>query len=64
MRADHQDIDTLPELILEIKKALRVLPKVDVLSPFRVHFVSYGSYCLNIQVRWAPTRDGGAQIGD
>lgn len=36
-------------MILEIKKALRVLPKVDVLSPFRVHFTTFGPYCLNLQ---------------
>lgn len=43
-----QDFETLPEVILEIKKALRVLPKVDVLSPFRVHFTQFGSYCLSL----------------
>jgi hypothetical protein len=45
----YQDFETLPEVILEIKKALRVLPKVDVLSPFRVHFTTFGPYCLNLQ---------------
>lgn len=44
----YQDFETLPEIILEIKKALRVLPKVDVLSPFRVHFTQFGSYCLSL----------------
>ena len=44
----YQDFETLPEVILEIKKALRVLPKVDVLSPFRVHFTQFGSYSLSL----------------
>ncbi len=44
----YQDFETLPEVILEIKKALRVLPKVDVLSPFRVHFTQFGDYCLSL----------------
>ena len=44
----YQDFETLPEVILEIKKALRVLPKVDVLSPFRVHFTQFGAYCLSL----------------
>lgn len=47
-------METLPEVLLEIKKALRVLPKVDVLSPFRVHFVNFGTYCLNLQVGALP----------
>jgi hypothetical protein len=47
-------METLPEVLLEIKKALRVLPKVDVLSPFRVHFVNFGTYCLNLQVGVLP----------
>lgn len=45
-----QDLETLPLIQLEIKKALKVLPKVDMLQPFRVHFVQFGAYCLVMQV--------------
>jgi len=46
-----QDDNAMHELLGKIKEAIRTIPKLDVLSmPFRVHFVKFGAYSLEIEI--------------
>jgi len=46
----YKDLKLVSQVVQRMKQALRALPKVDLLSPFRVHFVEYGPSTLILEV--------------
>mmetsp|Transcript_40523 Transcript_40523/g.52161 ORF Transcript_40523/g.52161 Transcript_40523/m.52161 type:complete len:521 (-) Transcript_40523:142-1704(-) len=45
----YEDLEQVPQVLQEMKQALRELPKVDLLSPFRIHFVRFSETAIVLE---------------